>query len=211
MRTKWLWVIATLIILMVSGCGLLEKGYSEQFEKDGVWKVDASPNLKVRVENERLLYQLDLPRTMHWSVAGRRNFGDGVFEVDGGVVAGSAEAGYGIVFRADPSAKEFFFFLVSGDGKYAVGACQSACVDDKLIFLPNAKWVDSSAIKTGIDASNHLAVTIQGKELQFSVNGEELLKTKYELPEKGDIGLVVQTFDAGATIAFDNLTFSESK
>lgn len=197
-------------LLALTACGLGRREYGQTFDDDGSWELGAVQGVRGAVVDGRLLVTLDYPQARFWSVAGRSDLADGVFEVEGGVVDGSPQAAFGLVLRADPAAANFHFVAVSGDGAYSIGFCRNRCdKPEEFLRSTTPAWIPSSAVQTGLGAVNQLRVEALGKQLRVQINGVEA--TVIDDPNlllNGDVGLFAETFDAGATLAFDNLRFA---
>lgn len=205
---KFLAKIATLLIglLILAGCG--ESTYIETFDNGSDWSLDAQDGVSGGVVDERLQLTIDLPNSLYYTTMGQRNLQDGAFELDVEAVAGSAESAYGLIFRATPNATDFYYFLISVDGYYSIGGCQNGCQDGDLIRIADDMWIQSVAIEPGLNIAHKLRVETNGTELAYFVDGEEVGRFQNTVLPKGDIGVLLQTFDSAATITYDNLQFT---
>ena len=198
--------IFCLLVITVVGCS--DASYLETFESVKAWEVEEYEGVKTDVVEERLHLTVDFPDSMFFATAGRRNLENGLYQLEVEAVEGSAESAYGMIFRATPNATDFYYFLVSADGFYSVGGCQNGCKDGDLIRIGDNMWTGTEAIATGLNQKHTLAVQAIGDQLTYSINGTEIGQFNNTSLAKGDIGVIVQTFDSSATVAFDNLSFT---
>lgn len=202
--------VSLLVVLtsLLAGCSLFSKEYINTFDDSAAWGVSGGVGVSAEVLNERLEFESQMPGTVLWSTAGRSDFENGTYSLDTAALSGSQEVASGLIFRADPAAGSFYYFLVSADGAYSIGGCYNNCeAQEDFIPLTSPAWITSPMVKAGFDQTNSLSVMAEGDQLQFMINGESAETfTTAELP-KGDIGLLVRTFDSGAKVSFDNLIF----
>ncbi len=137
-----------------------------------------------------------------WTNAGR-DFTDTIITVQARQTSGPNNNAYGAICRYQDE-NNFYFFLVSGDGFYAVGKYVSG--EDRPIYLtPNQEYIFSDLINQGI-ATNLLRVSCVGDELSLSVNGLPLITVSDTSFAGGDVGLGVSTLEQGtAVVQFDDL------
>jgi len=104
---------------------------------------------------------------------------------------------YGVAFRED-SDGHIYTFEIGNDGFYAV-----FLYDGEWKKLKD--WSSSNAINVG--ETNELKVIANGEDLTFFVNGEQLTALQDDTLTEGQVGLIVDIFEAGQTAAvdFDNL------
>ncbi|HNS39421.1 MAG TPA: hypothetical protein PKJ56_04135 [Promineifilum sp.] len=138
-----------------------------------------------------------------WVSAGK-SFSDGIYEVEATPVEGSLDNGYGLIFRANPEAGDFYLFKVSADGyvwigRYANGAEAATIIGDH--------WFESPAVLRGLNATNKLKVQAEAGNLIFYVNDQEVGRVTDNTLTKGDVGMLVQTLGGGGVrVLFDNLS-----
>jgi len=118
-------------------------------------------------------------------------------------VSGPNDNAYGIICRYQ-NEENFYVFLISGDGYYAIGKYQTG--DENVVYLTeNGQFQPSDAINTGI-ASNEMEVSCLGNELSLAVNGAPLVSVNDPTFVTGDIGLAASTLQAATgVIEFDNV------
>jgi hypothetical protein len=128
--------------------------------------------------------------------------GDGVLTVTVKQTVGSDLNGYGIAFRDNGS--------TSGSGYYFLVDSQGEWIFIKLTNDEPTKITDytvSSAIHTGIGATNTLTVKAVGSSFTFSINGTVLPVQSDTSFSKGKWGLIGG--DTGDEVVFTNLTISK--
>lgn len=137
-----------------------------------------------------------------WWTNPDRSFDDVVITVDAAQISGPDNNAYGVICRyQDP--ENFYLFLISGDGYYAIGKYQSGS-EQVLYLTPNNEYQPSEAINRGA-ASNRLEVRCVGNELSLAINGMPQPAVTDPTFVVGDVGLGVSTLEAGtAVVEFDN-------
>jgi serine/threonine protein kinase len=107
---------------------------------------------------------------------------------------------YGIAFRENVDGY-VYAFEIGNDGLYAI-----LLFDGEWQQLKD--WSSTDAIKIG--QPNELMVRAEGNMMTFFVNGEQLTTLEDSTLTKGNIGLVVDMFEAdlSATVDFDDLIIS---
>ena len=178
--------------------------YDEQFENEGSWKVGEGVNAQGFVVDG--VYEMsidpDLGGDIFWATAGE-NFADGSYEVEATPLEGAIDNGYGMLFRVDEGKDRFYVFKVSSDGYVFLGRCADSCLEEEA--LVNQDWFDSPYVQVGFGVTNHLKVIVSGSDMVFFVNGDEVGRASDNTLEKGDIGLLAETFTPGGLlVAFDN-------
>ncbi len=133
---------------------------------------------------------------------GKDDFTDFILEVDATQVAGPDHNLYGIMLRYNDSAREYYYFAISGDGNYTL------VFDNLDAQEPTTKlihWTPSSAIKTGA-STNHIKIVAVGNTFELYVNDQLLDTIHDERISSGTVGFVVATSEeGGAHIKFDNI------
>lgn len=203
-----------LLAVMLGACSLLPANetacvtagalFEDDFEAGDVcgWALYNEGGLVASIEEGVLQITTSQPGQIGWTNV-RRSFDDVVITVQARQTAGPNNNAYGVVCRYQ-NAANFYLFLVSGDGYYAIGKYQSG--SDQIAYLtPDGKYQFSDVINQGI-ATNQLRVSCVGNELSLAVNGLPLLTVSDPTFVTGDIGLGVSTFEPGtAVVAFDNV------
>lgn len=138
-----------------------------------------------------------------WWTNVRRDFNDVIISVEARQTSGPNNNAYGILCRYQDE-NNFYVFLISGDGFYAVGKYETG--KDQITYLTeNEEYVFSEVINQGV-ATNLLRVSCVGNELSLSVNGLPLITVTDTSFAGGDVGLGVSTLEPGtAVVQFDDL------
>jgi len=134
----------------------------------------------------------------YWSNPGL-SFEDVRVEVDATRVAGPEINQIGLLCRYRDE-NNFYFFIVSSDGYYAIGKF----MDEEISLLGNAQMQRSKAVNAG-DTVNHLRADCVGKTLTFYINDQPVGIVEDADLTSGDVGLLAGAFDdAGVDVRFDN-------
>jgi hypothetical protein len=154
------------------------------------------------IENSAMQLTVSQPGQIWWTNPSR-NFDDVVIRVEARQVSGPNDNAYGIICRYQ-NEENFYVFLISGDGYYAIGKYQTG--NENVVYLTeNGQFQPSDAINTGI-ASNEMEVSCIGNELSLAVNGAPLVSVSDPTFVTGDIGLAASTLQAATgVIEFDNV------
>jgi hypothetical protein len=137
-----------------------------------------------------------------WTNAGR-DFSDVIITVQARQSSGPNNNAYGVLCRYQDE-NNFYIFLISGDGYYAIGKYQTG--EQQVTYLtPNQEYVFSDLINQGV-ATNLVRVSCVGNELSLSVNGLPLVTVTDDSFSGGDVGVGVSTLEPGtAVVQFDDL------
>ena len=214
-KVKWLGITLMAIVLL-SACNL---GESDEdvclspgvlFEDDFAdaqacgWAQYDQGGASAAIEDEVLRLTTSQPGPFWWTNPGR-NFDDVIITVQARQASGPDNNAYGVICRYQ-SPENFYVFLISGDGYYAIGKYQSG--SETILYLTGDgqyHYVFSDAINQGI-ASNQVRVGCVGNELSLTVNGLPLATVNDPTFVTGDVGLGVSAFELGtAVIEFDNI------
>ncbi|HMT19726.1 MAG TPA: hypothetical protein PKE20_00530 [Promineifilum sp.] len=138
-----------------------------------------------------------------WASAGKQ-FGDGVYEVEATPVEGPLDNGYGLLFRADAEAGNFYLFKISSDGYAWIGRYQDGA---EAATLVGEHWFEAPAVLRGLDVTNRLRVQAEAGNMIFFVNDQEVGRVTDNTFTVGDVGILVQTLGGGGVrVLFDNLS-----
>jgi hypothetical protein len=154
------------------------------------------------IENSSMQLTVSQPGQIWWTNPSR-NFDDVVIRAEARQVSGPNDNAYGIICRYQ-NEENFYVFLISGDGYYAIGKYQTG--NENVVYLTeNGQFQPSDAINTGI-ASNEMEASCIGNELSLAVNGVPLVSVSDPTFVTGDIGLAASTLQAATgVIEFDNV------
>jgi len=168
-------------------CGWLEynRGGAVAAVEEGVSKISTSS-----------------PGEIWWTNPGR-NFDDVVIDVTAKQVSGPDDNAYGVICRYQDE-ENFYLFLISGDGFYAIGKYQSG--EDRVTYISeDGQFAESDQINQGA-ATNELQARCIGNELSLAVNGYPLLTVTDSEFASGDIGLAASAMQQGTVeVVFDDL------
>ena len=169
------------------------------------WDAHTGSEATTNYEDGHYLIAVEQPGIDVWAQAGL-DLSDLTLEVDAAYAAGPVNNEFGVMCRyaREGDKSQFYFFLISSDGYYAMG---KVVKNKRTILHPtNGDFEASSAVRTDPTAANRLSATCRGSRMSFSVNGTPLGEFDDAELARGDIGLIAGTFDeTGVKIHFDNL------
>ena len=214
-RIKWL-LIGFIGAVLLASCNLGEPAedvcispgvlFQDEFTDAQAcgWVQYNQSGASAAIEDELLRLTTSQPGPIWWTNPGR-NFDDVIITVQARQASGPDNNAYGVICRYQ-SQENFYVFLISGDGYYAIGKYQSG--SEQIIYLTGDgqyHYIFSDAINQGI-ATNQLRVSCVGNELNLAVNGIPLVTVTDPTFVTGDVGLGVSAFELGtAVIEFDNI------
>lgn len=171
-------------------------------EKDCGWIEYSRGGAVVAIENEAMQISTSQPGQIWWTNAGQ-NFDNVIISVEARQLSGPDNNAYGIICRYQ-NENNFYMFLISGDGYYAIAKYQSGI--DQITYLSgDGQYQPSTAINQGI-ATNQIRASCVNNELSLAVNGIPLETVTDPTFVTGDIGLAVSTLEPGtAVVEFDNV------
>ncbi len=141
-------------------------------------------------------FLISTPHFNFWSTPGK-TYTDVRIEVDLAKLDGPDSNRAGIVCRL--AGEQFYFFVVSSDGYYAVGRTNGL----ESILLGQDQMMMSGNINTGV-ALNHLRADCVGQQLTFYINGFPVSQVSDATLTGGEVGLLAGTFDEGGVdVIFD--------
>ncbi len=160
------------------------------------------------IEDGGLRISSNQPGQIWWTNPGQA-FDNSIISVETKQLSGPDNNAYGAICRYQNDTN-FYVFLISGDGYYAIGKYQSG--NEQITYLsgvdetnPDGGYVRSDVIKQGTE-TNQLRVSCEGNELSLAVNGTMVETVIDPTFVTGDIGLGVSTLEQGtAVVEFDNL------
>lgn len=161
--------------------------------QDCGWATYERNGAAVEIADGALVIRSSQPGQIWWTNPGRE-FADTSILVNAQVTTGPEDNAYGVICRYRDS-ENYYLFLISGDGYYAIGRYQSG--SNQITYLTGAgEYTFSEAINQG-SALNQMRVSCAGSELTLSVNGIELDRIMDTSYSTGDIGLAAGTFQPG--------------
>lgn len=154
------------------------------------------------IEDGVLKISTSSPGEIWWTNPGG-SFDDVVIDVEAKQVSGPDDNAYGIICRYQDE-NNFYLFLISGDGYYAIGKYQGA--EDRVFYLTeNEQFLESERINQGL-AVNQIQAACVGNQLSLMVNGEALLSVVDTSFRSGDVGLTASALQQGTvTVEFDDI------
>ncbi len=141
------------------------------------------------------------PGQLWWTNPGR-DFDNVIITTRATQVSGPNNNALGVICRYQDE-NNFYIFLISGDGYYAIGKYQTGT--PQIIYLTeNQEYIPSEAIQQGV-ATNEIRASCVGNELGLQVNGVPLVTVVDPTFVRGDVGVGVSTLDPGtAVVQFDD-------
>jgi hypothetical protein len=132
-----------------------------------------------------------------WWTNADRTFDDSITTAQFRQVSGPDDNAYGVICRYQ-SPENFYLFLISGDGYYAIGKYQTG--NPQIEYLSGeGEYVFSEVINQGV-AANEIRASCIGNELSMAVNSVPLATVTDPTFVTGDAGLGASTFQPGTTI-----------
>jgi len=213
-RTLLALFLSTLCVLVLAGCDLISNepdnctGEASLFEdefdgqKDCGWVTYNRGGATVEIADGAMQISTSQPGQIWWSNPGQ-DFDDQIITAEARQVDGPDDNAYGLICRYQ-NEENFYLFLVSGDGYYAIGKYQSGS-DEVEYLTADKQFQPSDAINQG-NATNRIEAGCIGNELSLAVNGLSLLTVTDPTFVTGDIGVAASTLQPGTSlIEFDNI------
>jgi hypothetical protein len=201
--------LLSLVLIAAVACGG-QQPYLETFDSPGDWRTGSDNDVEGEVQDGVFDLLVKADDMLIWTTAGK-NFGDGVYEVEATQIDGPVDNGYGMLFRVDDENDNFYLFEISGDGYVWIGRYLNGG-DDEITPIVGGSWFESTAVNTGLNATNTLRVNAESANLIFYVNDQEVGRVTDDTFSKGDIGLMVRTLGAGGVhVQFDNFSVNPIK
>ncbi|MCP4419715.1 MAG: hypothetical protein GY805_24145 [Chloroflexi bacterium] len=179
---------------------LLQDDFNE--EKQCGWREYNQGGAVVEIAEGTLNISTSQTGQVWWSNVGRE-FTDVIVTVQARQTSGPNNNAYGVLCRYQDE-NNFYIFLISGDGYYAIGKYEDG--KEQITYLTeNEEYIFSDLINQGV-ATNLVRVSCVGNELSLSVNGLPLVTVTDGSLSGGDVGLGVSTLEPGtAVVQFDDL------
>jgi hypothetical protein len=205
----------TIVLLTITGCSLAgsaedscDAGGSLFFddfsgEQNCGWREYNQSGSVVEIDTEAGVMQISTsqPGQIWWTNPGRE-FDDVIMTATVAQISGPDNNAYGLICRYQDE-NNFYIFLISGDGYYAIGKYQTGT--PQIIYLTeNQEYIFSEAIQQGV-AANTIRASCVGNELGLQVNGVPLVTLTDPTFVRGDVGLGLSTLEPGtAVVQFDD-------
>ncbi|RMG96034.1 MAG: hypothetical protein D6706_10910 [Chloroflexi bacterium] len=166
------------------------------------WAVYSRSGAVVEVVDGVLRISTSQPGEIWWTNPGR-NFDDVIITTQARQVSGPDNNAYGVICRYQ-NEENFYIFLISGDGFYAIAKYESE--SPQVQYLSGGgQYQFSDIINQGV-ATNQIRASCIGNELTLTVNGLPLVTVTDDSFVAGDIGLGVSTLEPGtAVVEFDQV------
>ncbi len=153
---------------------------------------------EINEDTQTLNISTSQPGQIWWTNPGRE-FDDVIITTQATQAEGPDNNAYGVICRYQDE-NNFYIFLVSGDGYYAIGKYQTG--SPNIIYLTeNQEYIFSEAIRQGSD-SNQLRASCIGNELSLHVNGTPLVTITDPTFVRGDVGAAVSTLEPGTAVVY---------
>ncbi len=104
-----------------------------------------------------------------------------------------------LIFRADGSNGKFYYFRICQDGTYALTRY------DSFTSTQTLQSASSSAIKTGLNQSNVIAVVAIGGGIDLYVNRQKIPSMNDGTYTKGQIGVAADSPSNPTEVVFSNV------
>lgn len=211
-KRRCLWCVALALVFLVSACrgeqtNPCDEGgtlFNDTFEEERNcgWALYNRNGASSTIGDGVLRLTTSQPGQIWWTNPGR-NFDDVIITAEVEQVSGPVDNAFGVICRYQDS-ENFYVFLISSDGFYAIGKYESG--SDQVVYLSgDGGYVASDAINQG-QARNSIRASCVADELTLMVNGELLESVTDTTFLTGDIGLGASTFQSGAlTVDYDNV------
>jgi len=212
MRSGFFFILLTLLF---SGCSLTGQSedacdtggslFFDDFsgEQDCGWREYNQSGAVVGINEENGVLEMSTsqPGQIWWTNPGRE-FDDVIITAKATQVSGPDNNAYGLICRYQDE-NNFYVFLISGDGYYAIGKYQTGA--DQIVYLTeNQEYIFSEAVQQGASLNDMRAGCI-GNELSLQVNGVPLVTVTDPTFVRGDVGVALSTLELGtAVVQFDD-------
>ncbi|MBX3056900.1 MAG: hypothetical protein KF770_10545 [Anaerolineae bacterium] len=210
MKQHWLWA---LWLCLLAGCSLggpqvdtCDRSgalFFDNFSGDQNcgWREYNESGVVVQInpDAEALQISVSQPGQIGWTNPDRV-FDNVIITTNATQVSGPDDNAYGVICRYQDE-NNFYVFLISGDGYYAIGKYQTG--SPQIIYLTD-NYIQSDAILQGA-SMNQLRVSCVGNELGLQINGVPVTTVVDPTFVRGDVGLGASVFAPGtAVIQFDD-------
>jgi hypothetical protein len=167
--------------------------------------VESTKDVERFVENGQFHMRVVTPFFVAWTECTQVEYTDFIMEADVTQVSGPDNNTYGVIFRYGLDAKEFYAFLVSGDGFYVFTIDGVDRTEPEFLV----DWTESSVINKGAQ-TNHIKVVVVGGNMTYYVNDQLLGEVQDARYSKGTVGFFAGTLEEGGVqVSFDNLKVSQ--
>lgn len=181
--------------------------FSESFTDGsiGPWLLESDEQGQTIIADGRLVIALDALNLVQYTTLGDLNFSDFVLTFEASQTAGNPNSSYGLLWRMN-SPNQFYRFEINSAGLYLVERRDG----DGLIRELSAGWQPTSALLTGLNATNHVRLEAIGSQMKFYVNQQLIYEIADGTYLQGGIALDAGTFsEGGLQVTFDNLVIAQ--
>lgn len=215
-QIKYAWLSGLCLLLFMVGCTFdLSGSTRDECRPEGMlfadnfdgsqqcgWALYSQGGATVDIREGALRISTSQVGEIWWTNPGR-SFDNAIITVQARQAGGPDNNAYGVICRYQ-NENNFYIFLISGDGYYAVGKYQSG--SDRVIYLTeDGQYQFSEVINQGV-GTNQIRASCVGNELSLAVNGIPLITITDSAFVTGDVGLGVSTLAAGtAIVEFDSI------
>lgn len=178
--------------------------YVDKFDGNSTisWILEADEMGSTQYEGGQLQFSIPAAGVARYARAEGLDASNFVTEVEVTQLAGSTNAGYGLLFRLQDT-ESFYRFNITGNGYYMV---EKRSAGGNWVRLTN-DWQQTSLLLTGLNNRNLLKVEARDTSLSFAINGFEVFSINDGEYASGGIALNAGTFDQGGlVVAFDNFS-----
>lgn len=190
----------TVIVITAAG------PYIALFDEPGDWLLGETDASWGRLVDGQYVLTIKKPRQIAWANQ-TRVFGDGIYEVDARLSSGPEASGFGMLLMGSSDLSAFLYVLITGDGRYDVGYCDTNCASEKS-FIGGYKLAPAILVD---NQSNHIKVELDSGQLTLIVNGASISALQGLTYGRGVVGLIGESSQYGGfEAAFDNLSVVES-
>lgn len=170
--------------------------YSEDFNYASEWEWLDNEGVGFTVENGKIKGNATGLLTA-WTLAGQ-SFRDIKIDVDIKKISGANINQMGVFCNATDN-RHFYAFVIGTDQTYTIWE-QNGDDEETLV-----DWASSSKIKTGT-SENHVTAICNNGNLTLLVNGVELASVYDTSYSKGDVGIIIGSFEENTSVSayFDN-------
>jgi hypothetical protein len=172
------------------------------------WDRHAGADITTDYDNGQYLIAVETTEHDAWGLAGL-DLNDMQISAEARYAGGPVNNSFGVLCRFTRSGADnnFYFFIISSDGYYAMGKV----LKNAYSYLNPAKDYEAlTAIPTNTEAVHKLQATCQGSRMSFIVNGAPAGEFEDNDLPHGDAGLIAGTLnEGGVKIHFDNVVVKQ--
>ncbi len=165
------------------------------------WLMKSGRGVEEVIEDGAFRIESSQPGLIGWTLADLE-LDDVVITTQSRQVDGPDDNAYGVICRYQ-NEDNYYVFLISGDGFYAIGKFQSG-ISEVQYLTGGGQYAPTDAINQG-QSVNTIEASCIGNELSLSINGLFVDSVKDPTFVIGDVGLGAGTFQPGTVVVeFDD-------